>query len=132
MSFAPADYVAVADWLCKAAQAAECPPDAALRAAIGRYYYAALLSARDFIDQTETTLVDRTVETHTWVLRKLREYEDRPAQQLMVELNAMRTSRNAADYGDELPELSQEAERMAKRCSRALVHVATLTKRYKR
>ncbi|MCB9610832.1 MAG: hypothetical protein H6722_00030 [Sandaracinus sp.] len=130
MSFDPAGFVAVADRLRKAAAAAECPGDAALRAAIGRYYYAALLSARNYLEATEPMPVDDSEQTHRWVIRKLRDSADPESQKLTSELNSMRITRNRADYGDDMSDLDGEAGRMAARCGRALGYVATLVKRY--
>lgn len=132
MTFAPADFAAVADRLRSTADAGECPPDAARRAAIGRYYYAALLTARDFLAASAPMPTDNSEQTHRWVIGQLRASIDSESQKLTSELNSMRIARNRADYGDELPDVAGEARRMAERCTRALRYVAVLARRYAR
>ena len=116
--FDPVGYVDVADRLRELAASGTCPADAALRAAIGRYYYAALLSARDYLAASESVSVDQTEATHSWVIRKLQDSADPESQRLTSELNAMRVLRNKADYGDTLADLPSEAQRVAGRCLR--------------
>lgn len=119
----------MAELLRQAAGVGTCPPEAALRAAIGRYYYAAMLSARDLIAETEAMPVDTTDGTHRWVRDKLREWGDAEAQKLARELDTMRISRNNADYGSEVLDLEGECSRMVSRCERALGYVKTLRAR---
>lgn len=126
MSFDPKEFVAVAAYLREAAGRGDCPAEAAYGAAIGRYYYAAMLCARDHFAETESTPVDTSESTHRWVRDRLREYRDAEALKLGRELDTMRISRNKADYGDELSDLPGECARMAGRCERALGYVKTL------
>jgi uncharacterized protein (UPF0332 family) len=106
-----------------------CPADAALRAAIGRYYYAVMLSARDLLERSSPMPGDRADTTHGWVIRTLGERSDSVAQLLARALNAMRTMRNRAEYGEDIARLPEEAERMAKSCAKALGHVEALARR---
>ena len=133
--FDPRGFAAVASLLITVGSTlsgADVPPEAAFRAAIGRFYYAALLSARDYLAQSEPMPVNTTEQTHRWVIGKLRESADGESQRLTSELNSMRIVRNRADYGDAIADPRQEALRMASGCSRALGYVTTLTRRYGR
>ena len=55
----PVEYVAVADRLRDLASSSNLPEEAALRVATGRYDYAALLSARDYLATSEPIPVDQ-------------------------------------------------------------------------
>ena len=100
MIFEPREYVAVADLLCRAADEGTCPPDAARRAAIGRYYYAALLTAREMLERESPMRGDRAATTHGSVISTLRESADTASQRLMLELNSMRQIRNRPELAD--------------------------------
>ncbi len=132
MSFEPADFASVADALVAAAVAKSCPADAAKRAAIGRYYYAALLAARDFIARSEPMPPDSSETTHRWVINKLRESSDGESQKLSMTLTNLRVARNHADYGDEIGDLDGEVKRAADASRKARKLVQTLAKRYAR
>ena len=130
MSFDPKDYVAVAEHLRRTADNG-CPHEAALRVAMGRYYYAALLCTRRHL--SKSTMQDDFGETtHRTVLGRLRESAEPESQLLFSGLNRMRELRNQADYGDAFANLSAEVDRMAKLCHKALGHVATLERRARR
>lgn len=129
MAFDPVAYSAVAARLVGLASAGEEPVDALLRAAIGRYYYASLLGARDYIERTEPIAADRAETTHRWVIEKLRASAEMESGRLGTTLNSMRESRNAAEYGDDVRDLPGEAKRMAGRCDQCLRDVTTLTRR---
>jgi hypothetical protein len=130
--FDPTDYALVGDHLRAAAGDGLCPPEAAFRVASGRYYYAALLSARSYLEHSSPMPMDRSERTHQTVIRALRDSSDPTALRLGGELDALRGLRNMADYGDEIARPQAHAERMAEGCRRALRLVETLERRGRR
>ena len=130
--FDPADYALVADHLRGMAVNGTCPAEAAFRVASGRYYYAALLSARCYLETSSPMPMDRSEQTHQTVIRALRDSSDPTALRLSSELNTLRGLRNMADYGDEIASPPAHAERMADGCRRALRLVETLGRRVRR
>ena len=130
MSFDPQGFIAVADHLRSSAGQDGCPSDAALRVAIGRYYYAALLCSRDFLELSESGPTDRADTTHRWVIGKFRESGEGNAQRLHAELDRMRRTRNLADYGDDLADLPGAAKKMQEGCTRAMAWLKALRRRH--
>lgn len=130
MSFDPKDFVGVGDFLRRAADDGSCPAEAAYRAAIGRYYYASLLAARQLVERSSPMPADRGDTTHSKVIGALRESADPEAQRLERELNTMRTTRNKAEYGEDFARIADVASQMAKSCGRALAYIVTLERRW--
>ena len=129
--FDPADFAAVADHLCSSATAGACPAEAAYRAASGRYYYAVLLAARNYLEASGPMPVSHE-QTHQTVIRALRESNDPIAARLTSEMMSLRNQRNLADYGDEISDPQTHARRMGEGCRRALKLVDTLSHRIRR
>jgi hypothetical protein len=129
VSLDPREYVTVADRLRDEADAGTLPAEAARRAAIGRYYSAALLSTRELLERESPMRGDRAATTHSWVIRTLGERAESVAQLLSSVLNRMRSSRNRAEYGEPMPGLAEEVHRTGRSCADALRHVATLDRR---
>lgn len=130
MTLDPGDFAVLAERLRAAADEGVEPVAAAHRIAIGRYYYAVLLGARDYLAHSEPNPVDTSADTHGWVIRKLRDSAEPEAQKLASDLNTMRLLRNKADYGQHVADLGGEAKRMASRCGRSRGYVAALSKRH--
>lgn len=128
MSFNPRDFIPVADRLA----ATEPPDEASFRAAIGRYYYAVLLSARNYLADSGPMDADRGEHTHRWVIDRLREMNEPVAQLLQQILTRMRQRRNQADYGDDLSRPAEAAQETCRDARTALRHLDTLIRRSRR
>jgi hypothetical protein len=123
MTFAAADWVAVADDLVARA-GVPLPEEAALRAAIGRYYYACLVTVASRV-VTAATPVERDT-THAQVLRALRD-RDPSAQLVQADLSMLRVERNRAEYGEPLSgDLRALAGRTRALATRVLKRAASL------
>lgn len=125
----PADLLKVADDLAARAADGAIPRDAGFRTATGRYYYAALLESRAFLEETTPGRVDRSARTHAWVAAQL-DGADPEMVELRRLLGELRGWRTSADYGDEL-RISPEAmsKSAAKKARRALKRLKTLRSR---
>jgi hypothetical protein len=124
MTFAAADWVAVADDLVARA-GVPLPEEAALRAAIGRYYYACLVTVASRV-VTAATPVERDT-THAQVLRALRDRDDPSAQLVQADLSMLRVERNRAEYGEPLSgDLRTLAGRTRALATRVLKRAASL------
>jgi hypothetical protein len=97
----PEDLFTVANHLAEQAKAGTIPADAGLRTAVGRYYYAALLDTREYLESASPERVDRSAGTHRWVASQLRG-ADPSTVQLKKLLGDLRSWRTRADYGDDL------------------------------
>lgn len=130
MSFDPSGFASVADALVKMVSSSD-KPEAVQRAAIGRYYFAALLCSRRFLDLSESQRVEHD-KTHRWVIQKLRESDEPEAQLLTQALNALRIARNEADYGDYLADLPGDVKRAKAAWANIEKHLQTLSRRHVR
>ncbi|MCB9694591.1 MAG: hypothetical protein H6736_22505, partial [Alphaproteobacteria bacterium] len=97
----PEELFTVANHLAEQAKGGTIPADAGLRAAVGRYYYAALLETREYLEAAAPERVDRSARTHAWVASQLRG-ADPSTVQLRKLLGDLRSWRTRADYGDDL------------------------------
>lgn len=83
-----------------------------LRAAIGRFYFAAFLAARNHIEATTLEPVTRDASVHGWVPRQF-SGADALHQRVRHLLLDLRETRNGADYGEAMDEeaLAKSARR---------------------
>ncbi len=102
------------------------PQEAAERAAVGRYYYAVLLSVRLFLDAAFPPKVDRGAEAHAAVLSRLRTITLPHAVLLSADLQALRTLRNRVEYGEETTDTTLSAQTAQAACRKALKLLAAL------
>ena len=115
------DFAAVADDLCLAAGKGTCTAEGAYRAAIGRYYYAALLTARGVLEAQGPLLVNRFSDSsHKQVIDALADRQDPPAKLAANSLKQLRDLRNAADYGDAIHDPNRTAQRASSLCREVL------------
>lgn len=106
------------------------PREAAERAAVGRYYFAVLLSTRHFIDTTHPPRVDRGPEAHIEVIRRLGKITDPDAVRLSAELQRLRISRGLMEYGDDVISTDLTLVEVQGRCKKAFVLLTSLESRH--
>lgn len=75
-----------------------CINDARWRAAIGRAYYAAFCSARDFLRSRGEIPTDKSKSTHHLVISRFRGYNDPKWASIGDKLSDMKDERTTADY----------------------------------
>lgn len=99
-------------------------PDAALRSAISRAYYASFCSARRYISTNATATLPRDGTVHQKVidhfLTEGHRTNDHQQVTLGRTLRKLRGQRNQADYADRLPRLHDEAQKAINRASSVL------------
>jgi hypothetical protein len=94
------EFVAIAD------QPVDDPTRAALRTAIGRYYYAAFLECRAWAERALGFERTRSAREHQFVRNLVRDIDP----QLEAMLTALRAKRNAADYDMDISTATIEQE----------------------
>lgn len=122
----PEEIFTVANHLVEQSTSSAIPTDAGLRIAVGRYYYAALLDIREYLERAAPERVDRSARTHAWVGAQLNG-ADPSTIRLKRLLGDLRSWRTRADYGDDLRMEAGAMARSARKKARdALKQVETL------
>ncbi len=75
--------------------------DALLRSAISRAYYAAFVSARNFLRDKEGVIFSSSPDTHQQVANHFRNSPVKNHRQIGIMLYNLRILRNKADYSDD-------------------------------
>ena len=75
--------------------------DALLRSAISRAYYAAFISARNFLRDKESVIFSSSADTHQQVANLFRNSSIKNRRQIGIMLYNLRILRNKADYSDD-------------------------------
>lgn len=120
----PQGQLQIAEYLVGTEPTPVLPRPDLLRAAIGRFYFAAFLAARDHVEATTFQPVVRDVTAHGWVPRQFAG-QDTPSQTVRKQLHDLRELRNGADYGEPMDE--EVAVRSARKKARAVLSaLATL------
>lgn len=104
-----ADYLALAEQLVQQAQSGGLT-DACLRSAISRAYYAALLTARNWIRDCEGKDPPDDSKIHQFVPDSLTEAGVEEAARVAPALSRLRRHRGVADYQDSVKDLRKLAQ----------------------
>jgi uncharacterized protein (UPF0332 family) len=99
-----------------------------LRSAVSRAYYALFLEARDYLEQHTPLIVPTDGTTHTFVKEQFlaRGRTDGKFRQIGMILDSSHAFRKKADYGNNIPNLSQIAKAVILRIEDALKKLAEL------
>lgn len=104
------------------------PPsqEARLRDAVSRAYYAAFISARNYLRDTEAHSIPTTSDAHRYVWQQFY-INPAPVYQLVAKnLKILRGYRNQADYDDNFPLLSAIANISIRRSEAVITNLRTL------
>ena len=100
--------------------------EAKMRSAISRAYYAAFMSARNYLQETEGYSIPTTADAHKYVLQQFKQSSDRERQNIGRNLENLRRDRNAADYKHNVPDLFKISKIAVKRSQRVLYKLSNL------
>lgn len=100
--------------------------EAKMRSAISRAYYAAFISARNYLQETEGHSIPTTADAHKYVVQQFKQSADRERQNIGRNLEKLRRDRNAADYKNNVPELFKMSKIAVKRSQRVLFKLSNL------
>ena len=106
MSFAWSEYLEVVKEL---AQGGRAHPEASLRSAVSRAYYAAFCRTRNHLRDRDGLLVPTGGEAHRFVRTQFQHSRELSRRRLGATLDRLRLVRNQADYDDTVPNLSRIA-----------------------
>jgi uncharacterized protein (UPF0332 family) len=110
MSFLWADYLRVATHLTEHSDASGFP-EACLRSAISRAYYAALNTARNLLQDEWGVEVPETAEIHQFIPNWFMNEDDLNQREIGTVLDRLRDRRRKADYDDEIARPSSLVQR---------------------
>ena len=105
MSFDWAEYLNVAKELVGVATT-PANQEAKFRAAISRAYYAAYVTARNYLRDQEGILIPKTSDAHKYVSNQFKLSSDLARKSVGEKLDRLREYRRQADYIDKYPGLS--------------------------
>ena len=100
------------------------------RTNISRYYFAALLTARNYLSAQNLYSRHREETTQEAVLKALRQVGDRESQIAAHLLATLRDARNHADYGDCIGDMEKQVESAKQLFYKVQKQIGTLSRRY--
>lgn len=100
--------------------------EAKRRSAISRAYYAAFISARNYLQETEGHSIPTTADAHKYVVQQFKQSSDTERQNIGSNLEKLRRDRNAADYNNSVPELFKISKIAVKRSQRVISQLSSL------
>lgn len=100
--------------------------EAKMRSAISRAYYAAFISARNYLQETEGHSIPKTADAHKYVVQQLKQSSDVDRQNIGRNLEKLRRDRNQADYNNSVPELFKISKIAVKRSQRVISQLSNL------
>lgn len=119
MTFDWSQYLNLAkEFLCQPTPPAN--QEAKMRSAISRAYYAAFISARNYLPETEEHSIPKTADAHKYVVQQFKQSSDADRQNIGSNLEKLRRDRNAADYNNSVPELFKISKIAVKRSHRVI------------
>lgn len=89
--------------------------EAKRRSAISRSYYAAFISARNYLQETEGHSIPTTADAHKYVVQQFKQSSDPDRQHIGRNLEKLRRDRNEADYSNNIPDLFEISKIAVKR-----------------
>lgn len=98
MSFDWSQYLTLAQELA-GRPSASASPEARLRTAISRAYYAAFCKARNLLRDKDRVSIPKK-DSHQFVIDQFKNHSDRSRMKVGEDLHSLRRDRNRADYSD--------------------------------
>ena len=96
------------------------------RSAIHLAYYAAFISARNYLRDKKGYTFSTTVNIHKKVRDRFRISSDPIYKEIGKKLNILRLDRNQADYTDFVPNLNRKSKRAVKRSQQIILQLNKL------
>lgn len=100
--------------------------EAKMRSAISRAYYAAFISARNYLQETEGLSIPKTADAHKYVVQQFKQSSETERQNIGRNLEKLRRDRNEADYNNSVPELFKISKIAVKRSQRVMSQLSNL------
>jgi uncharacterized protein (UPF0332 family) len=100
--------------------------EAKRRSAISRAYYAAFISARNYLQEIEGLSIPITADAHKYVVQQFKQSSDSDRQNIGRNLEKLRRERNQADYNNSIPELFKITKIAVKRSERVISKLNSL------
>jgi uncharacterized protein (UPF0332 family) len=107
------------------------PEQARVRSCISRYYYSALLQARDALRRTVGFTDAGHSTTHTAVIGAYRGMGIAEARSLADDLRQLRDLRNQADYGEDIERMPEQVKLARRWAGSVATKVRTVESRHR-
>ncbi|WP_449416562.1 HEPN domain-containing protein [Phormidium nigroviride] len=100
--------------------------EAKRRSAISRAYYAAFISARNYLQEREGYSIPKTVDAHKYVREQFKQSADPVRQDIGRKLEMLRKDRNQSDYKNTVSELLRKSKIAVKRSQQVISKLSNL------